>query len=302
VQQRLGGQGLHGTQLGGSLLTINPKKFLNLYYFYRPLQLVLPWWVLIPAAIALPFRKEEAAQSHRSLGILIVVLALFFSFGPQQRWHYLLPVLVPMGLLMAAATVRGMDRGWLTRATSSIVAIHAAAIVAALLWTAREPEALSSAHRAAIFVAAISCAVLALLYYRLHRQDAVTFVATLAVMFALVYCNPGLAKFLWSQDRHDHARLATTVASAAGISTPVAMVGANPDIYTYYAARPISMLASPTEVTRLLAESASRELILIIPTADVALIPAVITKEVLDYMPGDRDEATSILRLQLPST
>lgn len=102
LNHRLGAGGLHGTQLSGSLLTINPVKLLSPYYLYRPLQLLLPWILFLPA-LALLFRNKAYTGQIKLLILLIVLPALVLSFGPQKRWYYMMPTLLPMSIMLAAA-------------------------------------------------------------------------------------------------------------------------------------------------------------------------------------------------------
>lgn len=101
LHHRLGGNGLHGTQLSGSLLTVNPLKLLSPYYLYRPLQLLLPWILFLPCLVHF-FRKPEYKPHIRLLILLIVLPALVLSFGPQKRWYYMLPAMLPMSIMLAA--------------------------------------------------------------------------------------------------------------------------------------------------------------------------------------------------------
>ena len=101
VQSKLGGTSLHSTQLGGSLLTVRFDQFFNLYYFYRPLILVLPWLIFLPHTI-LHFRHRNTRRDSDTLLVLyILVPASILSFGSQERWFYMLPSLPPMIILLA---------------------------------------------------------------------------------------------------------------------------------------------------------------------------------------------------------
>jgi 4-amino-4-deoxy-L-arabinose transferase-like glycosyltransferase len=103
VQHQLGGNGLHGTQLSGSLLTkVRFDHFYDLYYFYRPLLLVLPWLVFLPHTV-LHFRNTQNHKDSDTLLVLYILIpALVLSFGSQERWFYMLPSLPPMLILLAA--------------------------------------------------------------------------------------------------------------------------------------------------------------------------------------------------------
>ena len=87
VHYQLGDSGLQNTQLAGSLLTIDLTHIFNFYYFYRPLQLLLPWIVFIPFAIALTLNTKRSSAEHLFLTLLVIVPIILLSFGPQQRWH-----------------------------------------------------------------------------------------------------------------------------------------------------------------------------------------------------------------------
>jgi 4-amino-4-deoxy-L-arabinose transferase and related glycosyltransferases of PMT family len=102
IQLKLGGYGLQGTQLSGSLLTmIRFDQLLNLYYFYRPLLLVLPWLVFLPHTILYYRHKHAQRDSNKLLALYILVPAFILSFGSQERWFYMLPSLPPMIILLA---------------------------------------------------------------------------------------------------------------------------------------------------------------------------------------------------------
>ena len=103
VQHKLGGDGLNGTQLSGSLLTtIRFDQFYDLYYFYRPLLLVLPWLIFLPHTVLYLRHAQNPAASDKLLGLYILVPVLALSFGSQERWFYMLPSLPPMIILLAA--------------------------------------------------------------------------------------------------------------------------------------------------------------------------------------------------------
>lgn len=101
VQQQLGGHGLQGTQLSGSLLTISFDQFYKLYYFYRPLLLVLPWLVFLPHTLLRLKRDQFRRDSDKLLILYVLVPAIALSFGSQARWIYMLPALPVMIILLA---------------------------------------------------------------------------------------------------------------------------------------------------------------------------------------------------------
>ncbi|MEO8409748.1 MAG: glycosyltransferase family 39 protein, partial [Propionivibrio sp.] len=117
LDHRLGGAGLRGTQLSGTLLHVNPLAHLSLYYLYRPLQLLLPWIIFLPALAAI--KRAGVGRGNMKLLVLLVVLpAIVLTFGPQKRWYYMLPSLLPMVIILAACIV-----AWAEKKTPRVTAM-----------------------------------------------------------------------------------------------------------------------------------------------------------------------------------
>ncbi len=109
LHHRLGGAGLRGTQLSGTLLHVNPLANLSLYYLYRPLQLLLPWIVFLPA-LALAGKPGLDRKNIKLLALLVLLPAAILTFGPQKRWYYMLPALLPMSIVLAACIVAWYEK------------------------------------------------------------------------------------------------------------------------------------------------------------------------------------------------
>lgn len=110
LHQRIPMTALSGSQVSGSLLTVNPFKALDPYYLYRPFQLLSPWLLFIPALFYLSRkgefgRKEKIFKTIPLLVLVFVLPAIMLSFGPQKRWYYMLPSLMPMFLLLATGVL-----------------------------------------------------------------------------------------------------------------------------------------------------------------------------------------------------
>jgi 4-amino-4-deoxy-L-arabinose transferase-like glycosyltransferase len=105
VGERVGQATLENSQLGGALLRPGLLDG-DPYYFYRTWQLVLPWVALLPALIALrridPVRRPALVW----LGLVVAVPAVMLSFGPQERWYYMLPVLPALAVVLSIAAER----------------------------------------------------------------------------------------------------------------------------------------------------------------------------------------------------
>ncbi|OGT77102.1 MAG: hypothetical protein A2W76_03250 [Gammaproteobacteria bacterium RIFCSPLOWO2_12_47_11] len=98
----LGGARLHETQLSGSLFAINFFNLFNFYYFYRPLLLLLPWAIFLPYTVKHIMSEKQYAGGNQLLLLYLLLPVLVLSIGNQQRWFYMLPSIVPAGLLLAA--------------------------------------------------------------------------------------------------------------------------------------------------------------------------------------------------------
>lgn len=108
--------GIQGTQLSGSLLKLDIFNVADPYYFYRPLQLMLPWVFLLPTIFFVPWKKIQ--PSYFVLAVAIAAAAVFLSFGPQKRWYYMLPLLAPMFLILAIGTLEVVQRAQLKNSFS----------------------------------------------------------------------------------------------------------------------------------------------------------------------------------------
>lgn len=298
LQNRLGGTQLEHSQLSGTLLTLDVRRFLDMYYLRAPLQLLLPWLVLIPSAVVCPFRRHEWRTAARWLAMPIVVAMTLFTLGPQHRWFYLLPLLPQMCLLLAVGMIRSLNTGWLSRLGDWLIPMHAVVILGAAVWIMTKPES-PPGLRAGLAITVILCVVIALIARQRKWRSPAAIAAAIGVMVASLYANPVLTPILWSDERFDHARLAMAAVKAAGDSAPLAVLGLNPDVYAYYAAsRPVVVMNSPAEAAILTAAAPGRRIVLILRSAEIASLPASLDVEVVDAMPGKPSAALSVLRLR----
>jgi 4-amino-4-deoxy-L-arabinose transferase-like glycosyltransferase len=111
VHHALGGSGLAGTQLAGSLLAPSARHLLDPYHFYRPLALVLPSVAFAALAPLMGRWPRDRGDAVRLLATFVLVPALTFTLGPQRRPHYMLPALAPLSLLVAVAMAAVFERG-----------------------------------------------------------------------------------------------------------------------------------------------------------------------------------------------
>jgi len=146
--------GIRGTQLGGSLLEPSSTYLLTPYFFYRPLALLLPSIVFL-APVAYFRRWPPRDTATRLLLTLVVVAAIAFSFGPQRRPHYMLPMLPPLSILLARAIIalRDVPRAlWARRALPVVwgvtIALDVALAGTPMLWSHDRFEIATLATRA----------------------------------------------------------------------------------------------------------------------------------------------------------
>jgi len=141
--------------------------YLDPYYLYRTAGLVLPWLLFYPFAVLTPWVRElKRDRSAILLWWIVIAVMAGLSLSLGRRWYYMLPVLGPIMILMAAgairaaATLQGEGKSALVR---WLLALHALGIGAAACWlrfdqpaqTALPLWALSAAIAAAIIGAAL---------------------------------------------------------------------------------------------------------------------------------------------------
>ena len=92
------------------MTTIRFDHLYDLYYFYRPLLLVLPWLVFLPHTVLQYRQTQDHKDSDKLLLLYILIPALVLSFGSQERWFYMLPSLPPMIILLAVGADYMLER------------------------------------------------------------------------------------------------------------------------------------------------------------------------------------------------
>jgi hypothetical protein len=122
--------------------------------------------------------------------------------------------------------------------------------------------------------------------------------AVVAVMAAVVFIGLGATRLLWSQDRFERQRLAEALARGASPDTPFLSLGINPNVFVYYTGRHIHWARTLKGLTRALAEAPRGEARAIVQSHYLDELSNCCIVELLDSMPGDRDEATSVITLR----
>lgn len=288
LDARLPPEAVAGSQLGGSLLRPDFASLFNGYYLYRPLQLALPWVPLVPLAWLALGRLPGRPAVRLWLSVLAVTV-LAFSFGSQQRYFYLLPVLPVMCLLTAAGMERllnGGSGGWLRGA----LWVQVGVVGAALGWLCADHGRWLTGG------ALLGGGLLAVLIARRAggtRLSAATAAAMLATAAAF-----GLfaeSERFWSADRLNKQALATAVAARAPAGGPLVAFRLTPAVYVWTANRAIPRVNDPAALARL---TDGGPVWTLMPVEEVASLPARLSAAPLVLMPAGADDRAGLYRIE----
>ena len=244
LEQRLAAAEIANSQLAGSLLVPDLSKVLNGYYLYRPLQLALPWLPLIPLAWIAALRAQDAyRETSQFMAVTIAVVVVVLSFGVQQRYFYMLPVL-PIMCLLAGRGIDGLIGG--NRAGFRVLMWLQGAIVLAVVgWAHWSNDQLQ------FFVATM--AVSTVVGFIGQRLSAVRYSGTSIALVLLVgacFVKFSDSDLFWSADRRNKHALARSIAATVAPHAPLVTLNLTPAVYVYETARPIPRLESTFELDR----------------------------------------------------
>ena len=281
LDQALGEGGLQGTQLSGTLLTIKFNNIFKFYYFYRPLLLVLPWLIFLPFTIRWFMYAKEFRKANLLLGLLILVPAVFLTFGSQERWFYLLPSIVPMIVLLAAGvvylinqTLRGHLKYWLKIMNTGL--ILSALIIFGYLVLGNQT---SVSGNEIIFFACFFVLVLLLCWSLLSkRTPGIEYILPTCLAYATMFTGLGLTTTGWSKERFENYYLAKHASEIKNNNLEVATIRVTPDIYVYYIGNPITDFRSVKEFLDDYQAGPGRRYLLIMNQEDIKLLPAEISR------------------------
>jgi 4-amino-4-deoxy-L-arabinose transferase-like glycosyltransferase len=147
------------------------KHLVNMIY------LMLPWTLLVYAALAQAFRQlRQRHEPGADLGLLraaawLLAMVLFFSLIPPKRDLYLLPAYPAVALLAARALVQGAKKerlpGWISYTTALLMVVIGGAISAAVLFNDELP---GMVWRGPLVGLPLVAGSLAALVYAIRRQ------------------------------------------------------------------------------------------------------------------------------------
>ena len=234
LSARLSAVQVETSQLGGQLLMPSLSHLAELYYTYRPLQLVLPW--LIPAGLAVvAYARSKSAR--REVGLLagpVLAAAILLSFGQQYRYFYLLPLIGPMALLLArplTATAEAAAGRW-----GFFWLCQGLAVLACFGWVLTQARA-APASVLACLLAGIAGAFWS---HRVWRDDAcLRRWIPLAFLMMGGWAGAAASGAVWNAERFaDHA-LADEAAHIFSSGQPVFALGVSPTVFAWNMRRDI---------------------------------------------------------------
>lgn len=307
VHHRLGGSGLAGTQLAGSL--VQPGGLSLEYVLFRLPHLLVPWTLLLPCVLALEWRDPLGGRGARLLGSIAVATLAVFSLGPQQRTFYMLPILAPVLVLTAAGTLRVLR-------TASPASRRRRAIggLGATVWgltvvglagypmiADRAPElaAALGARPTGLLVGlvALSATAAAILRHRAFHE--MSSLLGLALVTGLAFFALGTPSQAWSKSRSNPERLATRATSAAPAQPAVLTWDVFPDPFVYYAERPVVELRSAAEVVARVRAAAPDDLVFIARADELARLPDTVRVTTLDRRTDEDGRPLALVRLEV---
>lgn len=304
VHRRLGGEGLRGTQLSGSLLAVGS---IGLDYAYRLPQLLFPWFALIPAVLALDWRHREEGRGTRLLGVIVATTVLLFSVGSQQRAFYVLPALAPSIILIAAGTrcvlrnraPSGMSRmiAWSGLAYWMLLMAGLVVLLAGFhRWPGLPPGTIP--RLATALTAVLACGLLFLGVFRDRgRAGAGASVAAMAGSTFLLFWTLGVPVLGWTKNRTTDPHLAIEAARLSPKPRGIVAWSTLPDLYVYYARRPVRELKSVRDVMGQLDRSPETGLILLAKRSELGRLPETVGVEVIEQGTSLRGRDVLLVRL-----
>lgn len=300
VNSKLGGSGLEGTQLAGSLLTINYGNVLELYYFYRPLILLVPWVIFIPYAF-LNYRKNTEHRPANILMLLLIVIpGIILSFGSQERWFYMLPSIVPMIILLAGGAsffanriIQGSGQKWFKLIFLLLLILPVCSLVA-IFYSGNVSGKLNLIIFSVLLV--ILSAILIYIYkYRgksFIQQFTITGIAYVIFIIVLGITNTG-----WSKDRFENHKLAL-YAHKVVADQLIYAVRLNPDIYVYYTREDIKETNNVKKAIKVFDNSSYKNLFIIIPERYLHRIPGHINHKIIYKTDAEKNKSIYLVKFE----
>ncbi len=256
LRARIGAQELANSQLAGKRFMLGISQ-LSLYYLVSSWELVLPWVIFWPGAVWLMFQRNGRGAAARALGIMIGVTLIAISFGGEKRWHYMLPLLGPGCVLMAAAArqmltqaaaKRGLMRNWIALgyglgAAAGLVGVG----IYGRLPIEEQRGDLFLAAAVTLIVTGVACVILNRIRHGLAQARAQLAVAAIAI--GIFYIATEWTRAISS---HPDDPEVTIARQLSRLPDHIAILAYNADagILTYYCNRPVRDVAKLADIAK----------------------------------------------------
>ncbi|MEM7540196.1 MAG: glycosyltransferase family 39 protein [Pseudomonadota bacterium] len=277
---------LQHSQLGGALLIPELSNLADPYYLYRPLQLVLPWWIAPLALFLLDEQRDLPRHCAFYLLVSICVAAIGLSFGTQQRFFYMLPYL-PMLFLLSAIGIERLQRSKIGRA---LLYFQMLTIFGVLAWLCYEARTVREMLAAALVLLAVA---ISRRYFRLPQHMPTTIVASCSIA-ALIFGLFGPSDAFWSDDRRHKYQFGSGVIGRLDAGRPIYAWVTNPNVYVYYARRRIPQIQ---ELARFHIDH-DQEVLVISPATRVADLKPYFSITTVGAMPRDAPDRDVVLAVR----
>lgn len=293
------------SQLAGSLLTPDWSQLGSPYYFYRPLQLLLPWLPLVGLALgASLLRTARAGTGWLWWPLLVAVLAL--SAGRQYRYFYLLPLIVPLALAVVRpveVALRTTLAHWPRQLLQLGLVLQGLLALACAGWVL-----VASARIAWLTPPILATGGGGLLAYAAWRTSGwwaghepgargyAVLVAT-ALFIAALWPGAALTGIVWSKERYDEQALCEQSLDEVRAGRPLATLGVSPTLYVYATNTRVPAFQSGAEVAALAQTHGA--IALIVHSGRLAeLAPPLIVTEIARIPRGQHQDV--LVRVQAP--
>ncbi|GAB3684511.1 ArnT family glycosyltransferase [Salinisphaera aquimarina] len=296
LDQRIG-PSLEQSQLSGSLLTVDPLRLLNPYYWLRtPLQWA-PWLVAIVPAATVAWSERDRTPGLLALVVLLPVV--IFTLGPQYREIYMLPSMAPAALLLAF----GVERLTVSIHRRARVGLYALALflfvfcIGGWIWLGLN----AGGGWAAFALCALATAVLLVLAAIRLRQTRRGVISLLGIAMAAALMQAAVVPVVWSASRYTDRALAMRLLPFR--DRPMAVFDhLASDVFVYYLDRPITELRDEAALCAWLADPSHRSGLLLYNPLDARRVTA--TAPGLSRLmasPGSERSAVIVARAGAPA-
>jgi 4-amino-4-deoxy-L-arabinose transferase-like glycosyltransferase len=288
LHARIDPTAVRGSQLAGRLLVPRMNHLFNGYYLYRPLQLLLPWVPLAPLAWWAALRRGHAARPFTVYLVFAAgAVAFGLSLGVQQRFFYMLPVMLALCLLAGHGLARlDEEQPRVARALTLVQALMVAGGAAWLCWAEHELTYL-------LLILAVALGV-AMLAARSFASRTVGAVLAVLVLTTGIFARHADGHVLWSVARFHRHALAAETARQVGAHQPLFSYALTPVLYIQVTGRAIPEFQTVNALERAMDARQLREAWVLAPVKRRAELAQRFTLRELAIMPRKANDRAGL--------